>query len=127
MMKAFFTREEFQNKMKEISEKCKIPESWIEIPRHGFHMGGAKTEKETETEEKDKQWRAKTIYKGILSDTLEPFIKKTIESTGWTRAIFLEETNTIFEKTKKSTFNEVELDLKKLVQRINGVRNHLPK
>jgi hypothetical protein len=125
MMKAFFTRDEFQNKMKEISEKCSVPASWIEIPRRGFHMGRAKTEKEID--EKDKQWRAKTIYKGVVSDTLGPFIKKTMESTGWTKEMFLEETNTVFEKIKISTFNDVEPDLKKLVQRINAVRNHLPK
>jgi hypothetical protein len=42
MMKAYFTKEEFLNKIISISD-CNYPVEWLQIERRGFHMGGAKS------------------------------------------------------------------------------------
>lgn len=123
MMKAFFTEEEFQNKVKEIAEKCSIPVSWSQISRHGFQMGAAKTEIILD-EKENKQWRAKTIYKAIRSDTLSPFIERTLCTTGWTRDIFDIYTKSLIEKVLTTSFEDAEEELKHLVQKINFTRNH---
>ena len=122
MMKAFFTKEEFLQKMTQISQ-CKYPPEWSQIPRHGFKMGGAKTEVVTEQKE-NKQWRAKTIYKAVRSGTYSPFIQKTLETTNWTRDAFDTYTTTLFEKVLTKSFEETEEELRQLVQKINFVRNH---
>lgn len=123
MMKAFFTKEEFLKKIKEIATHCtSYPESWSSIPRNGFHMGGAKTEKEQK--ETIKQWRAKTIYKAVRSDTLSPFIERTLTDTEWTRDFLGSITKSLFQKVMTESFENVEDDLKELVKKINFARNH---
>ena len=121
MMKAFYNIDDFIKQMKKISEyKTEYPIEWNSISCNGFQMGSAKTE--TIKEDKNKQWRAVSIYKAIKSDCLEEFKKKTIETTKWSEEEFQEKTKELFEKVKKSKFEEVESDLKKLVETIRYKR-----
>jgi cobalamin biosynthesis protein CbiD len=117
MMKALFTKEEFLQKIKEISAfSIEYPVEWSTIPRYGFQMGGAKTEGLAEPE-KEKQWRAKTIYKAIRSGTTVEFIEH-IKQAG------LEEKWKLVEAdVGEKTFEDMEASLKKLVAEIRYKRN----
>jgi predicted nucleic acid-binding Zn-ribbon protein len=121
MMKAHFNKEEFLVAIQKIvAHNLSIPDSWRSIPRRGFQMGGSKSEKVKE--EKEKQWRAKTIYKAIKADTLQDFKKKVMGQTKWTEKEFHKITDDLFAKCKTGTFEELEQDLKKLVARIRYTR-----
>ena len=121
MMKAFYNKDDFIKQMKKISDfKITYPSEWDSIVCTGFQMGGAKSETIKET--KEKQWRAVSIYKAVKSDCLEEFKKTTLESTKWSETEFNTFTNELFEKVKETTFEEVENDLKKLVETIRYKR-----
>jgi len=121
MMKAFYNKDDFIKQMKKISEyKTEYPIEWNSIPCNGFQMGSAKTE--IIKEDKTKQWRAVSIYKAIKSDCLEEFKNKTLETTKWNEEEFQEKTKELFEKVKISKFEEIENDLKKLVETIRYKR-----
>jgi hypothetical protein len=64
MMKAHFEKDEFINGIQKIANHCIPSETWKAIPRHGFHTGAARTQKEAQPE-KEQQWRAKSIYKSV--------------------------------------------------------------
>jgi hypothetical protein len=122
MMKAFYNKDQFLNGIKKISENIKeIPESWNLISRKGFQIGAART-KEKETVEKEQQWRAKTIFKGVKAENIQEFKTKVIEQTKWSDERFYIETNSIFEKIKTSTFDTVEDEIKKLITKIRYIR-----
>lgn len=117
MMKAFYTKDDFINQMKKISEiKIEYPIEWDSIVCTGFQMGGAKSE--TVKEDKIKQWRAVSIYKAVKSDCLEEFKNITLKTTKWSNETFEEKTKELFEKVKVSKFEDVESDLRKLVETI---------
>jgi 5-methylcytosine-specific restriction endonuclease McrA len=115
MMKALFTKEEFLQKIHEVSAFRKVPEEWFSIPRCGFQMGGAKTEVVAVT--KEHQWRAKTIYKAIVSGTTTEFATKVKE------AGLEEKWKGIKEDTKNKKFEDMEAPLKALVTEIRYKRN----
>jgi hypothetical protein len=123
MMKAFFTKEEFIQKIEAIvRHRQEVPIAWNEVARTGFHMGASKTE--TVTEVKEKQWRSKTLFKGIASDTLDDFYLQTIRDTTYTK----ETIDVILCDVKKmikdgSTFETVETALKQIISKINYARN----
>ena len=79
-------------------------------------MGGAKTESLAEPE-KEKQWRAKTIYKAIRSGTTVEFIEH-IKQAGLEEKWKLVETD-----AGEKTFEDMEASLKKLVTEIRYKRN----
>jgi hypothetical protein len=83
-------------------------------------MGSAKTDEV----KKDciKQWRAVSIYKAVKSGSIEDFKNITMESTKWNEAIFEEKTRILFEKVVGLQFEEVETELKKLVETIRYER-----
>jgi len=117
MMKALFTKDEFLQKIKEISAfRTEYPVEWSTIPRHGFQMGGAKTEG-LAAPEKEKQWRAKTIYKAIQSGTTADFIEY-VKQAGLEEKWKLVETD-----ASEKTFEDMEVSLKKLVAEIRYKRN----
>jgi hypothetical protein len=124
MMKAFYTKDDFIKQMKKIHEfKKDYPIEWNSIPYNRFQMGAAKTE--NIKEEKEKQWRAVSIYKAVKSDCLEEFKNKTLETTKWSESDFENKTKELFEKIKQNKFELVESDLKKLVENIryNRLKN----
>jgi predicted nucleic acid-binding Zn-ribbon protein len=117
MMKALFTKEEFLQKIKEISAfRIEYPIEWLTIPRNGFQMGRAKTEDLADAE-KEKQWRAKTIYKAIRSGTTADFIEY-VKQAGLEEKWKLVETD-----AGEKTFQDMEVSLKKLVAEIRYKRN----
>ena len=121
MMKAFYNKDDFINQMKKISEfKITYPNEWDSIVYTGFQMGAGKSE--TLKEDKVKQWRAVSIYKAVKSECLEEFKKITLETTKWSGTEFEEKTKELFEKVKVSKFEEVEQDLRKLVEIIRYTR-----
>ena len=65
-----------------------------------------------------------SIYKAIKSDCLEDFKKRVLEDTKWSEEIYQEKTKILFYKVKESTYEEVENDLKKLVEIIRYSRNY---
>ena len=114
-------KDDFIKQMKIISDyKESYPIEWDTIPCNGFHMGAAKSDEIKEN--KEKQWRAISIYKAVKSDCLEEFKKKTIQTTKWSENEFEEKTKELFEKVKVSIFEEVENNLKKLVETIRYKR-----
>lgn len=122
MMKAFYNKDAFINHMKQISEfKTACPNEWNSIVCTGFQMGGAKSNAPPK-EEKAKQWRAVSIYKAVKSDCSEEFKNITMKTTKWTETEFETKTKELFEKIKLSKFEEVESDLKKLVETIRYTR-----
>jgi hypothetical protein len=121
MMKAFYNKDDFIKQMKKISDfKVSYPSKWDTIPCNGFHMGAAKSNELKET--KEKQWRAVTIYKGVQSECLEEFKKKTLETTKWSEEEYNSNTKELFEKVKHFKLEEVKNDLKKLVETIRYKR-----
>jgi hypothetical protein len=121
MMKAFYTKDDYINQMKKIYDfKKEYPIEWDSISCNGFQMGSAKTE--TIKEEKEKQWRAVSIYKAVKSDCIEEFKTKTLETTKWTESEFEKKTKELFDKIKSSKFEEVKNDLKKIVENIRYER-----
>jgi len=121
MMKAFYNKDNFIKQMKKISDfKESYPVEWASIPCNGFHMGAAKTDELKET--KNKQWRSVTIYKAVKSECLEDFKNKTLETTKWSEEEYNSNTKELFEKVKVSKLEEVENDLKKLVETIRYKR-----
>jgi hypothetical protein len=121
MMKAFYNKDNFIKQMKKISDfKVSYPSEWDTIPCNGFHMGAAKSNELKET--KEKQWRAVTIYKGVQSECLEEFKKKTLETTKWSEEEYNSNTKELFEKVKHFKLEEVKNDLKKLVETIRYKR-----
>ena len=121
MMKAFYNKDDFIKQIKKISDfKKEYPAEWNNIPCKGFQMGAAKTEEIKET--KDKQWRGVSIYKAVKSDCLEEFKIKTIKTTKWSETEFEDKTKELFKKVKLSNFEEVQDELKKLVEMIRYKR-----
>lgn len=121
MMKAFYTTDKFIQQIQKITEfKKEYPKEWDIIPCKGFQMGSAKTDEV----KKDciKQWRAVSIYKAVKSGSIEDFKNITMESTKWNEAIFEEKTRILFEKVVGLQFEEVETELKKLVETIRYER-----
>lgn len=122
MMKAHFEKEEFLRGVQKISEyRQAIPEEWKTVPRQGFHMGGARTEKE-QGPEKEKQWRAKTIYKAVKAGTTSDFQTKVLEQTKWSVEEFQKQTEVLFQRIQTASFKETEDDLKSLVTKIRYIR-----
>ena len=121
MMKAFYNKDDFIKQMKKISVfKQTYPIEWDAIPCNGFNMGAAKSDEIKET--KGKQWRSVSIYKAVKSECLEEFKKKTLETTKWSEEEYNNSTKELFEKVKVSKLEDVENDLKKLVETIRYKR-----
>jgi hypothetical protein len=118
MMKSFYMKDEFIKHMSKI--KIVYPPEWDTIPCNGFHMGGSKSDNISVI--KDKQWRAVSIFKAIKSDTLDEFKEKTLRDTGWSELTYQKQTAALFLKTINLPFEDVEEDLKKLVQCIRFER-----
>ena len=122
MMKAFYNKDDFIKQVKKIANfKELYPGEWDSIPCIGFQMGAAKSD--IVKEEKVKQWRAVSIYKAIKSDCLEDFKKRALEDTKWSEEIYQEKTKELFQKVKESSYENVENELKKLVETIRYFRN----
>ena len=124
MMKAFYNTDDFIKQMKKISHfKESYPVEWDTIPCKGFHMGAAKSDEvKGNKEDKEKQWRAVSIYKAVKSECFGEFKNKTIETTKWSETEFEDKTKELFKKVKLSNFEEVQNELKKLVEIIRYKR-----
>lgn len=122
MMKAHFEKDEFIQGVLRIAQYCNPPQAWDIIPRQGFHMGAARSNKENQ-EEKDKQWRAKTIYKAVKAGTTQSFQKKLMEQTKWSEEEYMKQTESLFQKIQSSSFENTEPELKKFVSDIRYIRN----
>lgn len=120
MMKAHFDKDEFLEGVRKISQHCIPPETWKLIPKRGFQMGSAKTERVAES--KEKQWRAKTIYKAVKAGVLQDFQTKIMEQTNWRDHEYKTHTEPLFQRILFSSFEDVEADLKALVTKIRYVR-----
>jgi hypothetical protein len=121
MMKAFYNKDDFIKQVTKIAHfKQSYPSEWDSIACIGFQMGAAKSE--VVKEEKVKQWRSVSIYKAIKSDCLEDFKKRALEDTNWSKEIYEEKTKILFQKVKESPYENVENDLKKLVETIRYMR-----